>query len=117
MAKLAITLALTMFLTQTAQAAQTSSGLGVGLTIGASSYTGNRSTRRLVVPAHVTKTEPAWSYTWNAAAISVKGAGFKQPRRIEKARAVYWFQAMREGANFRIAVSIASGKVVKIIRA
>ncbi len=104
-------------LPQAAEAAQVSSGMGVGLTI-APSYTGgeNYEHRRVFVSALVTRAVPANSYTWNAAAISVKRAGFKQPRRVEKSPTLYWFYAQKREADFRIAVSIASGRIVKIVR-
>lgn len=105
------------FLAQTASAAQVSSAIGVGITIDYVAPSNKRQTNRLIVPAVVTRTAPRTSYTWNAAAISVKRAGFKQARRIEQSPALYWFQAVRQDASFRIAVSVVSGRVVKIIRA
>ncbi|MBC8038535.1 MAG: hypothetical protein H7X89_15090 [Rhizobiales bacterium] len=112
-----LSVALLCFLPQAARAAQVASGMGAGITIYYVAPSNSGPTKRLIVPATVTKTVPANSYTWNAAALSVKGAGFKQPRRMEKSLALYWFQAKRQGAIFRIAVSIASGKVLKVIRA
>jgi hypothetical protein len=51
------------------------------------------------------------------AAISVKQAGFGKPRRIERSDTLYWFIARRGGGSFGVAVSIASGEVVKGIPA
>lgn len=102
------------FLPQAAPAAVQVSSMGVGITI-ASSASG--STKRLIVPAFVTTAAPPTSYTWNAAAISVRARGFKHPRRMEKSAALFWFEARRGGLSFRIAVSIASGKLVKIVPA
>jgi len=91
--------------------------MGVGLTITPGGVSGqNREPLRLFVSALVTKADPANSYTWNAAAISLKRAGFKQLRRVEMLAAVYWFEARRKDASFRIAVSIASGRILKIVR-
>ena len=111
-----VSAAVLCFLPQTASAAQVTSSIGVGITIDSS---GKRpATRtRLIVPGAVTKAVPETSYTWNAAAVSVKRAGFKQARRMEQSPALYWFQAKRQDASFRIAVSVASGRIAKIIRA
>jgi len=104
-------------LPQAAVAAQVSSSMGVGLIIEPSNISSDdRSVRRLFVSTVVTRAAPAISHTWNAAAISVKRAGFTHPRRLERIVALYWFEAKRREASFRIAVSIASGKIVKIVR-
>ena len=105
------------FLPQMAGAAQVSSSMGVGLTIELSSAGGGeRSTRRQSVFGLVTKDVPKTFYTWNAAAISVKRAGFKEPRRVKKRLSLCWFEAKRQKASFQIAVSMASGKIVKVVR-
>ncbi len=102
---------------QLAGAAQISSGMGVGLTIEPSSAGGGeRSIRKQSVLGLVTKDVPETIYTWNAAAISLKRAGFKESRRMEKQLSLYWFEAKREKTSFRIAVSMASGKIVKVVR-
>ena len=105
-------------LPQTSLAAQVTSSMGVGLIIEDVARSGeSQSARRLSVSGVVSKAVAPASYTWNAAAISVKRAGFKQPRRVEKLPGLYWFEAKRRGTSFRIAVSILSGRVVKIIGA
>ncbi len=59
----------------------------------------------------------AKTYTWGAAAVSVKKAGYRKPKRIALSGSVYWFEADRDGSTFRIAVSIASGEIVEVIPA
>jgi len=103
-------------LPQTAVAAQVSSGMGVGIIID-DVAPGKSSRSRALGRIAVMKAVPTLTYTWNAAALSVKSAGFQHPRRKEKSPVFYWFEAQRHGGYFRIAVSIASGKVIKIIRA
>ena len=61
--------------------------------------------------------KPVATYTWGAAAISLLRADFKSPARMSKSGTLYWFEASRGGAVFRIAVSIASGKIVKVMPA
>ena len=61
--------------------------------------------------------KPAATYTWGAAAISLLRAGFENPARMSKSGTLYWFEASRGGTDFRIAVSIASGKIIKVIPA
>ena len=56
-------------------------------------------------------------YTWGAATISVRKAGYSVRQRGERTDTLYWFVAERNGASFRVAVSIASGSIVKIIPA
>jgi hypothetical protein len=58
---------------------------------------------------------PSRTYTWGAAAVSVQKAGFDNTQRAEKTDTLYWFTAERAGGSFRIAVSISSGAVVKVI--
>ena len=57
----------------------------------------------------------ARTYTWGAAAVSVKLAGFAAPRRAERSDKLYWFIARKGLGRFRVAVSIASGAIVKVI--
>ena len=59
----------------------------------------------------------AATYTWGAAAISVTHAGFGNPRRGERSDTLYWFTAERGGNSYRVAVSISSGVIVKVIPA
>ncbi|MBC8038533.1 MAG: hypothetical protein H7X89_15080 [Rhizobiales bacterium] len=85
-------------------AGQASASFQAGITIGGN---GSRST----VAA------PVKRYTWGAAGISVNRAGFNDPRRIERSDTLYWFKAKRGGDSFRIAVSISSGAIVKVMPA
>ncbi|MGH6854066.1 MAG: hypothetical protein ACREDX_09095 [Aestuariivirga sp.] len=106
MARLAVVSGVILcFLGQAAMAGQTSASFQAGITIGQ--------------PARQTLAAPpaAKTYTWGAAAISVTDAGFVHARRVEKSPALYWFEAKRGGANFRIAVSLFSGAIVKVIPA
>ena len=91
-------------LPQAAMAGQASASFQVGIRIG--------KAEGRAVPL----TAPVKSYTWGAAAISVTEAGFEPTQRMEKSAGLYWFEAKRGLANFRIAVSIRSGEVVKIVR-
>ena len=111
---LAVAMVALSLLPQAAGAAQVTSGVSVGLTIEPSG--GHSGVRRLIFPAFVTKVAPSTRFTWNAAAISVKEAGFSQPRRANKS-SLYWFYAKQRGDSFRVAVSIVSGKVIKVIPA
>jgi hypothetical protein len=86
------------------QAGQASASFQVGITIG--------SAKIKVATRLVTR-----SYTWGAAAISVKLAGFAAPRRIERSDELYWFIARKGAGQYRVAVSIASGAIVKVIPA
>ena len=54
------------------------------------------------------------TYTWGAAAISVERAGFGNPQRVAKSDTLYWFEAERDGALFRVGVSISSGQIVEV---
>jgi hypothetical protein len=56
-------------------------------------------------------------YTWGAAAISVRAAGFANLRRLQRSETLYWFQAEREGRNYRVAVSVIGGSIKKTIPA
>ncbi len=115
--KLAVVWAVLCLLPQMAEAAQVSSGMGVGLTIQPSSAgSEERSVRKQSVIGLVTKDVPETFYTWNAAAISVKRAGFKEPRRMKKQLSLYWFEAKRQETSFQVAVSMASGKIVRVVR-
>lgn len=89
----------------TAWGAQVSSSFQVGITIG-----GMKQKTMLAPPR-------AKTYTWGAAAVSVKLAGFEAPRRVERSDTLYWFIASKGGGRFRVAVSITSGAVVKVIPA
>jgi hypothetical protein len=85
-----------------ALAGQASASFQVGIIIGG----GNHSAR----PAQPTKT-----YTWGAAVISLNRAGFDAAQRVEKSDTLYWFTAKRDGYSFRVAVSITSGKVMRVL--
>ena len=90
-----------------AQAGQTSAGFTAGIVIGG----GGKAGRQMKQAATTT-------YTWGAAAISVKLAGFGNLQRIEKSDTLYWFTAKKGGGNsYRVAVSISSGVIVKVIPA
>lgn len=57
----------------------------------------------------------AITYTRGAAAISVRRAGFDAPVAAGRSKDLYWFTATRGGAHFRVAVSISSGRVVRVL--
>ncbi len=57
---------------------------------------------------------PKLRYTWGAAAISLARAGYENPRRIGAAGDLYWFEAQRAGARFRVAVWIATGRIAAV---
>jgi hypothetical protein len=84
-----------------AAAGRSSASFTVGITIG-----GPQKAARVAGSAA--------SHTWGSAAISVGRAGYTVLRRIEKTDTLYWFAAERRGAGFAVAVSIASGRVVKV---
>ena len=88
-----------------AEGAQVSSSFQVGITIG-----GARQ-KALLAPA------PVLTFTWGAAAVSLRRAGFEAPQRVERSDTLYWFIARKDGGQFRVAVSIASGAIVKVIPA
>ena len=88
-----------------AMAGQASARFKVGITIGA---VGNPSTGAIGSER---------VYTWGAAAVSVKQAGFDNLQRVAKSDTLYWFEAERAGSTFRVAVSISSGEIVKVIPA
>ena len=88
-----------------AMAGTTSSKFSVGITIGE----GGNAAKQAAVPAT--------TYTWGAAAISVKRAGFENLRQVERSETLYWFAGERAGGSYRIAISIVSGEVVKVIPA
>ena len=82
-----------------ALAGKTSTTFSVGITIGGGTHA------------------PAKTYTWGAAAISVMEAGFKKAKPVAESGTLYWFEAERHGSTYRVAVSAASGEIVKIIPA
>jgi hypothetical protein len=82
-----------------AEAGQASGSFQVGVTIGAPKQ-----------QQHVSDA----TYTWGAAAISVKRAGFEELARIERSGTLYWFSATRDGVRYRIAVSVTNGAIVGI---
>ena len=86
-----------------ADAGQASGGFTAGIVIGGG--------------ATAARAAPAMTYTWGAAAISARQAGFDNLQRIERSDALYWFTGERGGGNYRIAVSIYSGEVMKVIPA
>ncbi|MBM3521280.1 MAG: hypothetical protein FJX63_11050 [Alphaproteobacteria bacterium] len=88
----------------TATAGSTSAGFGIGLRM-----VGKNGKSQAVTPAR--------TYTWGAAAISVLKAGFDDPVRLAAEPGLYWFSAAREGLDYRIAVSSASGAIVRVERA
>ncbi len=89
-----------------AEAGQASSSFSVGITIG-----GARA------PARPQPSAQALKYTWNAAAISVRRAGFEAVERLEAGAGVYWFRAERQGRRYRVAVSVTSGEIVTVTAA
>ena len=92
-------------LTPVAMAGQSSGNFKVGITIG--------GVKARAAAAAV----PGRAFTWGAATVSVRKAGFDNPQRVAKSGALYWFAAERAGNAYRIAVSISSGQVVKVIPA
>lgn len=91
-------------------AGSSSANFNVGVTIGPSA-------KRLAHKAKVQKLTKAYStYTWGAASISATKLGFANIQPLKKSRKFYWFSAKRRGHQFRIAVSIRYGRVLKIRR-
>jgi hypothetical protein len=68
-------------------------------------------------PAKAARPKVVRSYTWGAAAVSVSRAGFGAARRANREGSVYWFVAQRGSERFRVAVSVTSGAIVKVISA
>jgi len=96
------------FLASAAMAGQTSASFAVGIVIG------GPQTRSAAAPPTQSQSK---RYTWGAAAISLKTAGFADMRRISRSGRLYWFAAVRDGRAYRIAVSVTTGAVVKVIPA
>jgi hypothetical protein len=88
-----------------ATAAQVSASFTVGVVIGGKA--GHRPQR----------IAPRKTYTWGAAEISVRRAGFASPQRTGKSDLIYWFTAEKAGASYRIAVAIDSGRIVEVVPA
>ena len=102
MLRLAVFLGLAAaILTGPASAGQTSGRFTVGITI----------TGKKLKPPPL----PVRQYTWGAAAVTLARAGFADPQRLEASETLYWFTAARDGEHYRVAVSIASGEIVKVI--
>lgn len=55
------------------------------------------------------------TYTRNAAAISVRNAGFDSVLQAGSSDGIYWFRAERNGRTYRVAVSIATGNILDVI--
>ena len=91
-----------LLMAEVAEAGQNSASFNVGLTIGP------RTTSLRASPS---------TYTWGAAEISVKSAGFGNLQRVDKQASLYWFAGTRNGASFRISVSSLSGHIVEILPA
>ena len=60
---------------------------------------------------------PNSTYTRGAAAISAFRAGYRDLQPSGKSEMLYWFVGRRSGAAFVIAISIRSGKIVKVMPA
>jgi hypothetical protein len=103
----AVSLTFLSLLTVAAEAGTASARFSVGITI-----TGSGTSQR-AASAPV----PAITYTWGAAAISARHAGFAKLQRVERSGTLYWFAAEKDGALYRIAISIHSGAIVKVIPA
>ena len=90
-----------------ALASEASTSFGVGITI-----TGNADrTPSMVAPA-----SSRWrQYTWGAAEVSLLRAGYSRPLRGRSTGKLYWFLAERGGTRFRVAVSMTSGEIVKVM--
>lgn len=87
-----------------AHAGQASSSFSVGIRIGPSEDGS--------LPQAQTT---AMTYTRGAAAISVRRAGFDAPVATGRSKDLYWFTATRGGERFRVAVSIFSGQIVRVL--
>lgn len=79
-------------LTGPAAAGQTSASFGAGIVIGG--------------PA-----KPARFYTWGAASVSLRKAGYKDIERAEREGSLYWFLARKGEYRYRIAVSATTGNI------
>lgn len=84
-----------------ADAGQSSATFSVGITIGR--------------PGLVKPPKSVKIYTWNAAAISVREAGFESGFRLAADANHYWFMAKRDGQHYRVAVSKTTGAIVKVL--
>lgn len=58
--------------------------------------------------------KPPRHYTWGAAAVSLRRAGYKNIERDQAAEGLYWFIARKDAAFFRIAVSADTGVIVAV---
>jgi hypothetical protein len=58
--------------------------------------------------------KPPRHYTWGAAAVSLRRAGYKNIERDQAAEGLYWFVARKDAAFFRIAVSADTGTIVAV---
>ena len=105
MARLAVVLAVMIgLMSSESLAGQASASFSVGITIGR----GNRPKQAVV---------PVSTFTWGAAAISVRRKGFHVLRRLQKSDRLYWFAANRNGSMFKVAVLISTGVILKVIPA
>lgn len=85
-----------------ALAGQASGGFSVGLRIGGPESAAEKSLS-------------GKTFTWGAAAVSVRRAGFEGAAQLRKSESVYWFAARRGGAAYRVAVSALSGDIVEVL--
>lgn len=93
-----------LFAVSEVRAGQASSSFSVGIRIGPSED-------ESLLQAQTT----AMTYTRGAAAISVRRAGFDAPVATGRSKDLYWFTATRGGERFRVAVSIFSGQIVRVL--
>ncbi|MFT3987938.1 hypothetical protein [Aestuariivirga sp.] len=93
-----------------AYAGQAGANFNVGMRI----VSGSAVAARAAAPKAVA---PVKRYTWGAAGVSVRKAGFGILVPTERADALYWFTAERNGSRYRVAVEIATGRIVKVIPA
>jgi hypothetical protein len=56
-------------------------------------------------------------YTWGAAEITLRRAGFTDLQHAQQSSSLYWFMASKAGASYRVSVSIDSGQIIEIIPA
>ena len=108
MARLAVvSLAFLSLMTVAVEAGTASARFSVGITI-----TGSGTAQKVA-----SAPEPTITYTWGAAAISAGHAGFAKLHRVQRSDTLYWFAAEKDGALYRVAVSVHSGAIVKVIPA
>lgn len=105
-----------LLLAAPAGAGQSGASFRVGITIlppGAAAAERQRKPARLATH-FVKRRSLARRYTWGAAAASLTRAGFRDIARQGQVGFVYLFTARRPGGSYRVAVSAASGDILKV---